>query len=577
MSREYPPEPKRIVKPRKRSSTWRPIIAVSSKVLVLERGAEYAAESLPALVATEPSSIIVAQDFGPHLARIIEAHKDHPLFNYRVTPRYRNDRERAAGEACDAIVNFVGFTGDENKKGARYHYPLTPTHLVQCGIDDLRPDLYETRLDKLLTWAQEVRDWCHSHGLQLTPSSGGIVAQLLRDPRFYPQPRRKVPGLINGCARPQLPGNYYRLHAAERESYRAFYLDISSAHHVIARSTRFPDANSLHYYGRHTSDTSDTSDPPERPRRFYAAATDELLAQYGLFHLSLSVPHIRERTFPPPWAQKTGLHDAWVYSNELDTLRELDVRINGIYTALVSHEQDEGLNRYSRWAIEQLHEHRSSKPWLKPVLHSTYGVLAARPVPFETGFYRAKGGKQREYHIGAHTVEATARTSGKPVESRLANVIHRGMIEAGVRREALWMARYLTTVEGHHILAVYADSLFVLDKGKPLPILPPHWRCETYCSDLVFYDATHFTSSELVRMPGMSRNRRDVARLIARLERDALLQSAHRPLRRAAAERRRNATAKAGPADGRDAGGEAGARAPRAGRSAGEEGQVQPA
>jgi hypothetical protein len=565
VSREYPPEPKKIVRPRKRSSTWRPIIAVSSTGILLERGGEALAELLPALIATEPSSIIVAQDFGPHLARIIETHKDHPLFNYRVTPRYRNDRERAAGEACDAIVNFVGFTGDENKKGARYHYPLTPVHLVQCGIDDLRPDLHESRLDKLLSWAQEVRDWCHSHGLQLTPSSGGIVAQLLRDPRFYPKPRRKVPGLINGSARPQLLGNYYRLHCQEREQYRAYYLDISSAHHVIARSIQFPDANSLYYYGRHTV-TSDNSVTSDRPRRFYAAATDELLSQYGLFHLSLSVPHIRERSFPPPWGQRSGLVDAWVYSNELDTLRELGVRINGIYTALVSHEVEEGLNRYSRWAIDQLHEHPQYKPWMKPVLHSTYGVLAARPVPFETGYYRAKGGKKREYHIGAHTVEATARTSGKPVESRLANVIHRGMIEAGVRREALWMARYLTEVEGHHILAVYADSLFVQDRGRPLPILPPHWRCETYCSDLVFYDATHFTSSELVRMPGMSRNRRDVARLIARLERQALLQSAHTPYRRAhpskvardviAQRRAKNAAGKAGQA-GRDTGREA--------------------
>lgn len=557
--KEYPAPPKRIIKPRKPNSTWRPIIAVSRDRVLLERGAEYDARSLPALIATEPSSIIVAQDFAPHLARIIEVHGDHERFNYRVTPRYRNDRERASGEACDAVVNFVGFMGDENKKGSRYHYPLTPIHLVQTSIDDLRPDPNETRLDKLLLWAQEVRDWCESQGLQISPTSGGLVAQLLRDLRFYPEPRRKVPGLINACARHQLPGNYYRLHAEERQPYRAFYLDISAAHHVIARSIQFPDANSLHYYGRHTTDATVTTD---RPRRFYAEATDELLSQHGLFHLSLSVPHLGERSFPPPWARRAGLVDAWVYSNELDLLDTLHIRVNGIYSALVSHELDTGMNKYARWAIEQLHKHPHCKPWLKPTLHSTYGVLAARPVPFETGFYRAAGGKPREYHIGATTVQALVRTSGKPVESRLANVIHRGMIEAGVRREALWMARYLTEVEGHRILAVYADSLFVLDKGRPLPLLPPHWRCETYCTDLTFYDATHFTSTELVRMPGMSRDRRDVKRLIARLERDALIHSAYRPMRRAAAERKgRNvATGKEEPAGGRarrDAGREA--------------------
>ena len=307
---------------------------------------------------------------------------------------------------------------------------------------------------------------------------------------------------------------------------------------MIARSIRFPDANSLYYYGRHATPTTDTTDATVRPRCFYAPPTDELLGQYGLFHLGLSVPHIAERRFPPPWAQQSGLVDAWIFSNELPTLHELGVRINGVYSALVSHESETGLNEYARFALDQLHEHPHLKPWLKPTLHSTYGVLAARPVPFETGYYRARGGKRREYHIGAVSVDAIARTSGKPVESRLANVIHRGMIEAGVRREALWMARYLTEVERCHILAVYADSLFVLDKGQPLPILPPHWRCETYCSDLTFYDATHFTSPELVRMPGMSRDRRDVARLVARLERDALIHSAHKPIRRMTAGNR---------------------------------------
>lgn len=591
---ELPPYPaKRIVRPKQPKGAWRPIIALSHGVLLLERGAEYEATSLPALIRNEPSSILVSQDFGPHLARIV-AHYEQPgndpgeRFNYRVTPRYRNDRERDTGTACDAVINFVGFRKlkeDERIPGmphaerdSRYHYPLEPIHLVQSQIDDLRPDNltdpsapYESRLDKLMLWAQEVRDWCCSHGLNLTPSSGGIVAQLLCHPMFYPEPRRKVPRIVNDAARSRLPGNYYQLHAPTKQPHRAYYLDISAAHHQIARSIRFPDANSLHYYGRHDRATPDNTVTTERPRRFYAPPDDKLLDQYGLFHLSLSVPHIRERSFPPPWGQRAGIVDAWVFSNELSLLKEHHIKVNGIYAALVSHETEPGLNLYSRWCLEQLQEHTKLKPWLKPVLHSTYGVLAARPIPFETGFYRANGGTEREYHLGATSVRATARRSKAPVESRLANVVHRGMIEAGVRKEALWMARYLTEVERCHVLAVYADSLFVLDKGVDLPILPPMWRVSDHCSNLTFYDSTHFTSDELTRMPGMSRDRRDVARLIARLEREALLQSAHKPSR--AEARRKQVQHAAGQeqarrrSQGADAKGDQGARAAGQGRS----------
>jgi hypothetical protein len=81
------------------------------------------------------------------------------------------------------------------------------------------------------------------------------------------------------------------------------------------------------------------------------------------------------------------------------------------------------------------------------------------------------------------------------------------MIEAEVRKESLSMARFLTEVDRRQVLAVYADSLFILDTGRPMRVLPPWWRISTHVTNLRFLTPTHFTSAELVRLPGFSRKR----------------------------------------------------------------------
>lgn len=95
------------------------------------------------------------------------------------------------------------------------------------------------------------------------------------------------------------------------------------------------------------------------------------------------------------------------------------------------------------------------------------------------------------------------RTNGA-IESSLANVIHRGMIEAEVRAQSLWFARYLTEVEHRQVLGVYADSVFIRNDGRPINLLPPPWRVAAYLDDLTFYDPTHFVSTALTRLPGIA-------------------------------------------------------------------------
>jgi len=520
MRGELPPaDAPRVIKPRKGGATsFRNIIALTGSELLLERTGEvYPADALPAIIAVEPSSILVCQGFGSHLERLVRMYGEQgthpdPRFNYRVTPHYRESATGHQVQVLDCVCNFIGFAQVKADKAkgiktvpARYHYPLDPVQFIRQSIEELRGDLdapdSDNRLAKLLAWAQEVRQWCQEQEIEVKPSSGGLVAQLLRDKRFYPEPRRKSPRLINDTARSRLPGNYYRLHVPRNDPYRGIYLDMSSAHHTVARRITFPDVNSLQAYGRFGDADH------ERGRRPVAGGQSPLLGYPGLFKLGITVPHLREAQYPPPWGWRPGTYPAWIYSNELELVQELGIEIQCVYAAYISEQAETGLNRYAEFALEQIREHPHLKPWLKPTLHSTYGVLAAKPRPFETGFYRAKGGESWDYPMGPASVHVKRTTTKRPVESRLANVIHRGMIEAEVRKESLWMARFLTEVDHRQVLAVYADSLFILDTGKPMRVLPPWWRVSAYVTDLRFLTPTHFTSAELVRLPGFSRKR----------------------------------------------------------------------
>lgn len=83
------------------------------------------------------------------------------------------------------------------------------------------------------------------------------------------------------------------------------------------------------------------------------------------------------------------------------------------------------------------------------------------------------------------------------------------MIEAEVRKELLYYARQLQDLDGHRILALYADGIFLEDTGRPLRLLEYPWRIKERVSSLRFLSVTHFTSPSISRLPGVPRNARE--------------------------------------------------------------------
>lgn len=487
-------------------------MAIDKNQVLLENGEMYELESLPMLIRTEPSSIVVAHHFGTIIRHLDSEFDANPLWQYRAAPVERTAwapgrKHKAVMKDC--IISYFGFKG-ERKQAGHYHYALSPHIFCLKSINELRKNVpgETATIVKLMEWGKEVRDFLLEHELNLSPTSGGIAAQLLRDERFYPSARRKVPRHTNAKARDQLPGNYYRLYAAKKgHVYNAAYLDQTSAHHTAAQEIAFPAANTLMRHGRYST----LEDKPFA--RVDTPKYDDFIGRFGLFYLAFEAPPFFKGDFPlPNCGYDAGYRRGFFYSNELPYLQTLGVRIRHIIACWVSPDRDVGLNKYAEWAMEQVKNATDlSKPWLKPTLLSTYGVLAAKPKHLEFGYKRAKGGEPKKYPCGSGFIDVQAKRTKKAREPLMANVIHRGMIEAQTRLYSLEYARELAA-SGYNILAIYADSLFV-ESNKDLPLIKPPWRVQDYLTTLRFQSSTHFTSQEISKTPGLPADWRNRAKL----------------------------------------------------------------
>lgn len=503
------------VKPRKPRALDKPVIAITEEKVLLETGEVYPFSELPLVIRSQPSSILVAQHFGAIVRYLNQEFADNPLWQFRASPVERAawapERKRKA-VMRDCTISYLGFRG-ENKQKGHFHYPLSPQTFVLKTISELRRNIpgEDATISKLMEWGKDVRSFLQKHKLNLSPSSGGIAAQLLKDEKFYPLPRRKVPRHTNAKVRDHLPGNYYQLYEAKEGfgRHRAAYLDQDSAHHYAASRVAFPSADTLKRRGRYAT-LSDNSFAKAGTAKF-----DEFISHYGLFYLAIETPRFFPADFPLPectsGTSQYGYRRGYFYSNEIPYLKEIGVRIRHIIACWTSPDRDYGLNKYSEWAIGEIKSSDPvSKPWLKPTLLSTYGVLAARPKILEFGYKQAEGGEPKRYPCGNGFLDVQAKASKKMREPLMANVLHRGMIEAETRLVSLRLARELAK-KGYKILAIYADSVFV--EADDLPFLPPPWRIQEFLTSLHFESATHFTSREISKTPGVPANMRDKAKL----------------------------------------------------------------
>lgn len=504
------PEIPRSVKPRRPARDPLPLLIVTpDSILDDETGELLPREQLPELLLVRDSAIIVCGNAESLLADLHRRFKDHPLWQFRLTPITRERWNPEPGAPIetqeDLIISFFGFKRPHGRSRSRYFYPLAPEQFARKNVRELVGDPDLPYPEALRQWGRSVRSFCADLELNPSPTQGGIAAQLLRHPRFYPEARRKVPQATNERARPRLPGNWYELRAEPGRTYSAaWYLDQKSAHHYAAATIDLPHPDRLRAHGHY--------EEPESCRPWLRAGSRGMaavLSTFGLVRARLTVPsHVAHAPFPPPALSRPGDVDAWLYTNEIPGIIERGARIDWLSAAWTSTIPDPGIRRYATWSQGEI-ARRPEARWLKGTLLASYGILAARPRRHHFAYWQATSGERERIRIAADMVECWSKRTEREQQTPIANVIQRGMIEAETRRLSIDLAGQLERA-GHEVFAIYADAVLVRarDGASPaqaLPLLPEPWRIKEDLSWIRFHDPQSFEARELSRLPGRPR------------------------------------------------------------------------
>ena len=446
---------------------------------------------------------------NPHrvFLEVHNAFKDDPEWNARFSINtserfYTSDgatREPKVRTMQDIRISFFGFRTPNRK--TKYFHPISPHDFME-DFDEKYGETEWPEYIRLYHWGGSVRKWMRKHKLRFTATRGGLAAQLLRDKRFYPDDRRKVPKETNEKARVALPGNYY----AMGERYinnivpAVYLIDQENAHHYAAETVTLPDANTLFARGRFAT-LSDEPFAREKQIGF-----DNLVNEHGLFRCRVWIPKPRTTTVVP-WTDQHGLTNIFLFSNELQMAKELGIEIRHISYAWTSRDVDTGLAKYAQWAQREVSENPIHRAWLKPTLLSAYGILGVRPRQMEMAYYRSLNGRPFRYLLGPTPIMMNRMRTTKEIQPPIANLIHRGMIEAETRRLSIALMKQLEG-EGHTIVAIHADAVLVKDEGQQLPLLSPPWRVKDRLSHFKALDRVSFHSDQVTVLPGRKRAKR---------------------------------------------------------------------
>jgi hypothetical protein len=504
-------EPPRFVKPRKPYSKAIPIIAVDKD---MQAWSDFDSVPMPRPLSDvltdcktsghsgrHPGSILVCTNPIRVLLHIHEQFKAHSEWNFKVSIHDKDTYVNGAVQTAkdDANVSFFGFR-DTEYRNTWYHYVIAPSRYTRTPLRELIPG-DKPEIVKLYDWACSLYAFASKNKIKLSGSAGGLASQLLRDERFYPVKRRKVPMATNERAREALPGNHYEMRSVPKRVYpAAVYFDQENAHHYAARTVKLPNADWLYARGYF-----------HEKREWCTPETQEykhtVFNEYGLLYARVWVPRHLDG-YLPPWAGRAGLHDAYIFTNEIPLLEQLGVEIRYLYASWTSPTTDNGLAKYGRWAEKEIQKRKADKKWLKSVFLAAYGVLASKPRRYEFGYYRAKG-EYGPLEMGPHEIQVVRTKTRKENQLPIANVIHRGMIEAETRKLSIELARQFER-EGFEVLSIYADGVIVRDDAvqeNQFPLVPAPWRAKHRLKHIAFLDATAFESELLSKMPG----RRNVA------------------------------------------------------------------
>lgn len=489
----------------------RPIVVVIDDSYCTEDGVTGSTSSLVEDLRHMPlTTVVTATESAAFLKLTQDRWGKYENFNFRVMPVEREIfTGRSHGRKLSLSLTSVSWFGWSKEKCGRSNSVRNRYHLLTDPLTFSGGWLPDRSFMAYLKWGQDIREFCIAQGWNLAPTQGGVARQSLRDPRFYPRARRKVPRSTNERVRAQLPGNHYQLgvDADPEKEYDGEYLDQSRCHHYHAIAAKLPNSDDLHGFG-HFRDPESTTRAYRRTPERVASFLDGFAGMcYGT--LFWSVRHRKRSPLLPKYLQSYGTlsqpttQPVYFYSEDLPLLDSLNVKVTGIIAAWGSKKLDTGLARYAQFALDELSG--SAPSWKKSLLLSPYGSLATTPHKQTVAYHRSKKGKPEVLVTRNGTrLPVSMHVASKVSEPQTNNVLHRALIEAANRTETLMFSQYIESI-GHKVLCIYVDGVIVErdDDLGTAPLFHP-WRMDKKLTRLRFLSESQFVSNELEKLPGIT-------------------------------------------------------------------------
>jgi hypothetical protein len=476
------------VKPRRRGYRHRDIIVINDAAGFTEHGEII--DDIIEFAMVRDSHIFVTMDPAGLLNIMLRSHG--PDFNYQIIESREADVPEGMATMSSARVTRFGWNrmGKGKRKGKAMHIVWSITDMMR----DPSKVLNDGSPESMMKFAIDVRDWCKDNNLPIPTALSGIASSLLRDERFYPDARGRIPRATNERMRPLLPGVYSELRAKPSVTHRmAVSLDQRRAYHRAAQSTPMPDSTTLFARGYfNVPDNAPIWAPKGDP------VYTRTIAQPGVVLVrALSRPTMPKNETRPPAIDYANVQDVYLWTNEVDLCESTGLDIQGIIAAWTSTNHDEGMPRYGAWAEETIDgasEYRAA--WLKPTLHALYGLLAARPRDLRIG-HRLGTGARAKYILGlGHTFQVHETRLGAQ-SSPTVNVPMLGVLQAEIRARTMRLANSLI-VEGVDVLHIHADGIHTTGK---LPFLSNDWSVEPR-TNLRYLDRVSWLADEGDTLPG---------------------------------------------------------------------------
>lgn len=505
-----PDEPRpRIITPRVRGYVPRDILTISKTVAMTEHGEVI--ENLTDFASDMDGHIWIVDDPAWILNVMFETFGEHPDFNYQIITSEEPSPVRLVKSRLTRFGFRCKHEKDSPERQACPYRKRRAMHTV-WSPGDLSPNPGKLLTDyshgSLLALAQDIREWCKQENLPLPSTLAGIANSLLRDKRFWPEPRGRVPRATNENVRKFLPGVYSELFTTPGHRHTAIALDQRTAYHVAAQETPTPDPTSLFARGYF-------NDPISAPMWTVPGETlyNRTVSQPGIVYALVDARPARKNEVRPPAVKNAGQYRAALWTNEIPLCEANGVTIRGLIAAWTATRADGGLPRYGSFAQRQISEASEyRRQWLKPTLHALYGLLATRPRVVKIGHLRGTS-KRGIARIGFGHEFPVAQLDLGTVQPVTANVAALGVLQAEIRKRTFELARYLMD-SGVTVLHIHADGLHA--EGS-LPFIPDTWKVEPL-TDLQYLDRQSWFAREGDRLPGRDRETRaDLIRHRARV------------------------------------------------------------